>query len=81
MSKTIHVRYFTVLREERGIDKETIETSAETAHEFYLQLRELFHFKLTPDFLRVAINNEFRDWNQPLKDGDNIVFIPPVAGG
>jgi molybdopterin converting factor small subunit len=29
----------------------------------------------------VAINAEFRDWQSPLKDGDSVVFIPPVAGG
>jgi molybdopterin converting factor small subunit len=31
--------------------------------------------------LRVAINSEFGDWTAPLKDGDAVVFIPPVAGG
>jgi molybdopterin converting factor small subunit len=31
--------------------------------------------------LRVAINNEFRDWSTPLAEGDAVVFIPPVAGG
>jgi len=29
----------------------------------------------------VAINEDFSDWNTPLKDGDELVFIPPVAGG
>jgi molybdopterin converting factor small subunit len=31
--------------------------------------------------LRVAINAEFGEWSQPLKAGDAVVFIPPVAGG
>ena len=31
--------------------------------------------------LKVAINDEFRDWHAPLADGDCVVFIPPVAGG
>ncbi len=31
--------------------------------------------------LRVAVNAEFGDWQQPLADGDAVVFIPPVAGG
>jgi molybdopterin converting factor small subunit len=31
--------------------------------------------------LRVAVNGEFGDWEQPLAEGDAVVFIPPVAGG
>jgi len=31
--------------------------------------------------LRVAVNEEFSDWQRPLEDGDRVVFIPPVAGG
>jgi molybdopterin converting factor small subunit len=31
--------------------------------------------------LRVAVNDEFRDWTWPLQANDRVVFIPPVAGG
>jgi molybdopterin converting factor small subunit len=31
--------------------------------------------------LKVAVNDEFRDWDAVLADGDRVVFIPPVAGG
>jgi molybdopterin converting factor small subunit len=31
--------------------------------------------------LKVAVNSEFSDWSRPLKAGDAVVFIPPVAGG
>ena len=31
--------------------------------------------------VRVAVNDEFADWNQTLREGDELVFIPPVAGG
>jgi len=27
------------------------------------------------------VNDEFCDWETPLRDGDLVVFIPPVAGG
>ena len=30
---------------------------------------------------KVAINEEFGDWDAALADGDSVVFIPPVAGG
>ena len=35
----------------------------------------------TPAQLKVALNSEFSDWQTPLKHGDTVVFIPPVAGG
>ena len=38
-------------------------------------------FTLPSEMLRVAVNAEFGDWSQPLKAGDAVVFIPPVAGG
>jgi molybdopterin converting factor small subunit len=31
--------------------------------------------------MKVAINDEFSEWNSELADGDSVVFIPPVAGG
>ena len=31
--------------------------------------------------LKVAVNAEFTGWSRPIADGDEVVFIPPVAGG
>jgi len=31
--------------------------------------------------LMVAVNEEFSDWDYILQEGDEVVFIPPVAGG
>lgn len=31
--------------------------------------------------VRVAINQEFADWNAPIAEGDEIAFFPPVTGG
>jgi len=31
--------------------------------------------------LKVAVNEQFSDWSHLLRDGDTVVFIPPVAGG
>ena len=30
--------------------------------------------------LRVAINEAFAEWDTPVHDGDEVAFIPPVAG-
>ncbi|MCW5774255.1 MAG: molybdopterin converting factor subunit 1 [Rhodospirillaceae bacterium] len=31
--------------------------------------------------VRVAINQEFAEWNAPIAAGDEIAFFPPVTGG
>ena len=81
MNKTIHLQYFALLREERGLSNETIETKAATALELYEELKEQHGFRLSSELLRVAINDEFKRWDSPLKTNDTVVFIPPVAGG
>ena len=81
MSKTVHVEYFALLRGQRGLSAETVSTSAETAADFYAELRKHYPFTLPVDRLRVALNGEFAPWSAPLLDGAKLVFIPPVAGG
>lgn len=78
---TVQIQYFALLREQRGENAESLATSAATARELYTELKAKHRFTLSPDLVRVAINNEFKDWDTALKSGDHIVFIPPVAGG
>jgi len=80
-TKTIRVYYYALLREERGLSEEFFKTTALTAEELYQELSEKHKFKLAPDMVKVAINNEFAQWQDELKDNDSIIFIPPVAGG
>ncbi len=79
--KTVHLQYFALLREQRGLASETLATSAATAADLYNEVRARHNFSLPSDRLRVAIDNEFAPWSTPLADGARIVFIPPVAGG
>lgn len=81
MKKTVRVRYFAILREQRGLDEEAYTTGASTAAEIYSELRALHRFTLPADRLRVAINDAFEPWKTMVREGDVIVFIPPVAGG
>lgn len=81
MGKTVQVNYFALFREKRGLQSEHCSTDAATLAEFYEELKAKHGFPLSISSLRVARNNEFCDWNAPLNAGDEIVFIPPVAGG
>jgi molybdopterin-guanine dinucleotide biosynthesis protein A len=79
--RRLNVRYFALLREQAGRGAEALQTQARTPQELYQQLQRERGLTLAPQFLRVAINDEFGDWQQPLADGDTIAFLPPVAGG
>jgi molybdopterin-guanine dinucleotide biosynthesis protein A len=79
--KEIRVQYYALLREQAGRSTESLSTRARTPRELYAELAVKYPFTLPAEMLRVAVNAEFGDWSQPLKAGDAVVFIPPVAGG
>ncbi len=78
---TLHLQYFAIFREQAGKRTETLNTQANTPALLYAELQQRYGFKLAATQLKVAINNAFCDWQQPLKSGDHVAFIPPVAGG
>jgi molybdopterin converting factor subunit 1 len=76
---TLH--YYAVLREQAGRSSETVETRAATPAALYAELAARHRFRLAATQLQVAVNGAFSGFDQALKDGDEVVFIPPVAGG
>lgn len=77
----IRLRYFALLRDQAGCGGETLETMAANTGALYDELASRHGFTLTRSQLRVAVNAEFADWSRLLADDDEVVFIPPVAGG
>lgn len=77
----VNLQYYAQLREQAGMGGEQVTTTATSLHELYEELRARRGFSLTADALKVAVNAQFSGWDRPLRDGDTIVFIPPVAGG
>ncbi len=77
----VRLRYYALLREQAGRQSETSETTAGTADALYAEVAARHGFGLLQTQLKVAVNGSFADWSNPLADGDEIVFIPPVAGG
>jgi sulfur-carrier protein len=78
---SLNVQYFAILREQRGLSQETLTTAAASPAAVYDELRARHQFTLPADRIRAAVNDAFVDSNVSLRDGDRIVFIPPVAGG
>ena len=80
-ARALQVQYFALLREQAGRRDEAVTTTAATPRELFAELAARHAFTLAPEHLKVAINSEFADWSRPLQAGDQVVFIPPVAGG
>ena len=81
MSKKLIVKYFAALREQASRNCEEVETTAQTAEELYNELTRRYAFTLTKDQIKVAVNDDFKEFDCTLHQGDTVVFIPPVAGG
>ncbi len=78
---TVNIQYFAILREQRGLPRETLATTATTPNALYEELRARHGFTLPADRVRAAVDDEFVEGDKALRDGDRVVFIPPVAGG
>ena len=81
MENKIKVRYFASLRETAGKSEELLSCHADTAESLYQQLRRKYTFDTCGTEVKVAINGSFAAMQTTLKAGDEVVFIPPVAGG
>lgn len=77
----VNLQYYAQLREQAGTSSEQVTTAAISLRDLYEELRVARGFSLAADALKVAVNAQFSAWDRPLRDGDTIVFIPPVAGG
>jgi molybdopterin synthase sulfur carrier subunit len=79
--RLIRIRFFAVLREQAGRSTLDLATTAGTPAELYRELQTSHGLTFRPDLLRVAVNERYVAMDQPLEPGDQVVFIPPVAGG
>lgn len=78
---SIQVKYFALLKEEAGINQESLKTNALTYKDLYLELKETHKFSLGSDHIQVAVNDEYCSLDSKVSEGAKVVFIPPVAGG
>ena len=77
----IQVIYFAILRELTGLDKETFSIKqGNKPGDVLTSINERHEIDLGINF-KIAVNDEFSDWDIELNEGDRVVFIPPVTGG
>jgi len=79
----IHLLYFASFREARGRDEEEREVADGTrVRELWTELcSEIPRFAAFPSMPPAAVNREYVSADSALADDDEVVFLPPVAGG
>lgn len=79
--KEIQLRYFAIVREQTQKSSETVHTDCNTVGELFLELKS--KYKLTSEIsdIRFALNQNYVERDASIRGGEQIVFIPPVAGG
>ena len=79
----IRLLYFAVLRDIAGRSDDVVELPEGTrAADVWQRLRDE-HAALR-DYIQppmIAVNESYVNADEPLHDGDELAFIPPVAGG
>jgi len=79
--RTITLSYFAQLRELTGTDSESHTTSSVTPAGVFEEIRAKYQLPIKRKGMMVAVNGDFTDWSHKLTDSEELVFIPPVAGG
>jgi molybdopterin synthase catalytic subunit len=79
----VNLLFFAVLRDITGVGSRAIEVpEGTTALDVWNDLRaahpELGAYERPP---MTAVNMEYVEPERPLREGDELAFIPPVAGG
>ena len=81
------ILYFAWLRQKVGAGEEDVSPPAAVntvaALVAWLKVKSPAHAAAFANMqaVRVAINQEFADWNAHIAEGDEIAFFPPVTGG
>ena len=74
---SIQVKFFASLREKIGVSESKIDSVA-TAGEAWDRTTNNAE---RPINVLVAINLEYAQFDDPISDGDEVAFFPPVTGG
>ena len=80
---TINVLFFAHLQDIAGSRQQniSIHDSATVRDVAALLERQYPQFARLLDYGRVAVNAEFAEADTPLREGDEVAFLPPVSGG
>jgi molybdopterin synthase sulfur carrier subunit len=78
---TYRLLYFASLADRAGCPAETRDSDAPTPRVLYAEVAAAHGIAIPHERLRVAVNGAFVGWEHALREGDEVVFLPPVSGG
>ena len=81
MKKNVTIRYFALVGPRRGTQTEPYETEAGTARQLLHEIQAGGIIPLTTHIVKAAVNDQFVDWDAPIREGDQITLLPPFSGG
>ena len=73
--------YFAALREATGLAREEVDSAAPDLAALYAEAAARHGLAWPRQRLRVAVDGAFARWEDPVRDGSEVAFIPPVSGG
>ena len=79
--KNIHILFFGKLKETWNTTKMDWQTTATNIDSLYKELLDKAIETPHKESIKVAINDEFCDWDSHINDADTIAFLPPASGG
>ncbi len=80
----INLRLFALLREQTGVDRESLQTPAQTVSALRVELvgrGGAWSSLQDANRIKAAVNQTLVAEDQALSDGDEVAFFPPVTGG
>lgn len=78
----IHIKIFAGLAADLGVSEDNLAYEmGETVHQTLVRLQQKHCKVLSITGVRAAVNHCFVPWDAVVTDGDEVAFIPPVAGG
>lgn len=80
----IKVVFFAQVRELVGVERIIVDESYATVDDLRQRLSQRgskWQLALAPENLLMAVNYTLVNGHQPLQDGDEVAFFPPVTGG
>jgi MoaE-MoaD fusion protein len=80
---TVRILYFASFRERTGRDEEArqLPDGFRVGELWKVLAREVPHFAAFASMPPAAINREYAGADTVLREGDEVAFLPPVAGG
>jgi len=79
--KKLKILFFGKLKETWNTDEIIIETGSNDIASLYEELLKRTSEAPHKESIKIAINDEFVNWNSEVKDNDTIAFLPPSSGG